>query len=146
MLRTDELYLEAHITIAPVTDPVVREYLSNLAKAFKFKLAHLVMIKDKGPDKPSERDTFMTGHSKNIDDLAARSKGLVTILRECDFKVWRYKIESCVIDSRNQGDIWNVLDPEAPVQPLIACDGCRPPAQETHILRLDQLPRQDHGG
>lgn len=120
-----ELYLEAHITISPVYD-AERENAEAIARAFNFKLAHLVMLKSKGPDKPSQRDTFMTGHSKNVDDLAERSKLLVTALKAEGFKVWRYKIESCVIDSRQQGDVWEALDPNAPVQPLIACDGCRP--------------------
>ncbi len=89
-----------------------------------FKLAHLVMLKSAGKDKPSQRDTFMTGHSKNIDELAARTKALCSSLRAAGFKVWRYKIESCVIDSRQQGDQWMVLDEARPELPLIACDGC----------------------
>jgi len=117
------LYLEAHITISPILGEE-RERASGLAKIFGFKLAHLVMLKDQGPEKPSQRDTFMTGHSKNIDDLAKRTQELVQELNGHGFKVWRYKIESCVVDSRQQGDLWSVLDPERPVQPLIACDGC----------------------
>lgn len=120
-----ELYLEAHITISPVFD-MDRERASDIAKEFKFKLAHLVMVKAKGADKTSNRDTFMTGHSKNIDDLALRSRLLVIALKAGGYKVWRYKIESCVVDSRQQGDVWNALDPQAPIQPLIACEGCRP--------------------
>jgi len=121
-----DLYLESHVTISPVFDQR-RDEAGEIAKTFGFKLAHLVMLKSKGPDKPSERDTFMTGHSKNIDDLADRTKALLLALKAADFKVWRYKIENCVVDSRQQGDIWEALDAEAPIQPLIACDGCRPP-------------------
>lgn len=117
-----DLYLESHVTIAPVFDGE-RERASEIAKRFGFKIAHLVMIKG-GVDKPSQRDTFMTGHDKNIDDLAVRTKLVVTELRAAGFKVWRYKIESCVIDSRQTGDQWNVLDPDRPALPLIACDGC----------------------
>lgn len=118
-----ELYLEAHITIEPVFDEQ-RQEASELASRYGFKLAHLVMLKDKGPDRPSQRDTFMTGHSKNIDDLAFRTKSMVALLNANRFKVWRYKIESCVIDSRQQGDTWGVLAPDRSEQPLIACDGC----------------------
>ena len=120
-----ELYLEAHITISPVFGDA-RTRAETVAKSFGFKLAHLVMLKDKGPDKPSERDTFITGHAKNIDALVERTRMVVMMLKAEGFKVWRYKIESCVIDSRQTGDIWNALDPDRPELPLIACDGCRP--------------------
>lgn len=119
-----ELYLEAHVTISPVFDSK-RKHADLIAKRYGFKLAHLVMLKDQGPDTPSQRDTFMTGHDKNIDALAQRTHELVQDLVEHNFKVWRYKIESCVIDSRQTGDIWSALDPNRPEQPLIACDGCR---------------------
>lgn len=117
-----ELYLEAHVTISPVFDEE-RERAAALAKEHGFKLAHLVMLK-RGPDVPSPRDTFMTGHSKSVDDLAMRMQTLVRVLVAAGFKVWRYKIESCVLDSRQQGDVWGALDPERPPQPLIACNGC----------------------
>jgi hypothetical protein len=119
---SEQLYLEAHVTISPVHDEE-REKAAAIARAHGFKLAHLVMLK-RGPDVPSQRDTFMTSHGKNIDDLAARTKQVVQQLRTYGFKVWRYKIESCVLDSRQQGDTWGVLDPDRPPQPLIACDGC----------------------
>lgn len=118
-----DLYLEAHVTISPVFD-AERERAAALAATYKFKLAHLVMLKGKGPDQPSQRDTFMTGHSKSIDDLAVRTQSLVRALKEAGFQVWRYKIETCVVDSRQQGDIWEVLDPARPELPLIACEGC----------------------
>lgn len=117
-----ELYLEAHITISPVFDNE-RELASTIARRHGFKLAHLVMLR-KETDITSTRDTFMTGHSKNIDDLARRTKSICEALVDSGFKVWRYKIESCVIDSRQTGDQWNVLDVEHPSLPLIACDGC----------------------
>lgn len=122
---SQDLYLEAHVTIAPVFD-MEREMADIIARKYNFKLAHLVMLKKQpgDTDKPSQRDTFMTGHSKNIDELAIRTRRLVQALRAEAFKVWRYKIESCVIDSRQQGDTWGVLDPARPEQPLIACDGC----------------------
>ena len=122
-MNPSEHYLEAHVTISPVFGSD-RDRASEIAKRHKFKLAHLVMLKEKGPDMPSQRDTFMTGHSKNIDDLVQRTKAVVEELRATGFKVWRYKVESCVIDSRQQGDIWGALDPERPSQPLIACDSC----------------------
>ena len=119
-----DLYLEAHVTIAPVFDQE-RERVKALVEPYGFKLAHLVMLKDKGPDLPSQRDSFMTGHGKDIDDLAGRTRQVVLALGCHGFKVWRYKIESCVIDSRQTGDVWGIgLDPERPALPQIACDGC----------------------
>lgn len=118
-----DLYLESHVTISPVIGEL-RETARIIASDYGFKLAHLVMLKDHGPDQPSQRDTFMTGHSKHIDELAHRTQRLVERLRDCGFRVWRYKIESCVIDSRQQGDTWGVLDKNRPELPLIACEGC----------------------
>lgn len=122
-VQTIELYLEAHVTIAPVFGKH-RDFVERVAKRYGFKLAHLVMLKEKGPDVISQRDTFMTGHGKNIDDLVNRTQDLVADLSLEGYKIWRYKIESCVIDSRQTGDVWNYLDPDRPQQPLIACDGC----------------------
>lgn len=119
-----ELYLEAHVTIAPIFGKE-REQCEIIARSCGFKLAHLIMLKDVGLDKPSQRDTFMTGHGKDIDEIAMRTKEVVRSLRSYGFKVWRYKIESCVIDSRQTGDIWDMLAKDRPAQPLIACDGCR---------------------
>lgn len=119
----NDLYLEAHVTISPVFDGE-RERCQKIAVVHGFKLAHLVMLKERGNGQPSQRDTFMTGHGKNIDELAARTRALVHLLASSGLKVWRYKIESCVIDSRQQGDTWRALDPGRPELPLIACDGC----------------------
>lgn len=123
MSQLSELYLEAHVTIAPVFGKE-RERCEIIARSCGFKLAHLIMLKDIGLDKPSQRDTFMTGHGKNIDEIATRTKEVVRSLRSYGFKVWRYKIESCVIDSRQTGDIWDMLAKDRPELPLIACDGC----------------------
>lgn len=117
------LYLESHVTISPVFDEI-REQVREIAQRYGFKLAHLVLLKDRGPDIPSQRDTFMTGHSKEIDDLVKRTQLLTRELKVKGFKIWRYKIEACTFDSRQQGDFWEVMDPDAPVLPLIACDGC----------------------
>lgn len=121
MTHNPELYLEAHVTIEPIPE-VNRPYVSRLIEPYGFKLAHLIMLKG---NTPSQRDTFMTTHGKEVGELAQRTRNLVTTLKEYGVKVWRYKIETCVIDSRQTGDLWGVLDPDRPELPLIACEGCQ---------------------
>jgi hypothetical protein len=119
-----ELYLEAHVTIEPVFD-AERTRASLIAKAHGFKLAHLLMQKErKATAERSSRDTFMTGHSKFCDDITARTKALVVDLQNNGFKVWRYKIENTMLDSHNV-DVWDLVDRAAPPQPASMCDACR---------------------
>jgi hypothetical protein len=42
------------------------------------------------------------GHGVKMDDMISRMISLIVELKAADFKVWRYKIEDCVIDSRTQ--------------------------------------------
>lgn len=103
------LYLEAHVTIEPVFDER-REQAAEIAQRYKFKLADLLM-KKRAEDtaERSGKDTFMTGHSKSKVDIAARTMALVRTLQASGFKVWRYKVEDTLIDSRN-ADEWNLID------------------------------------
>lgn len=48
----------------------------------------------------SQYDTFMTGHSKDYNDLEDRMLLIINTLQSKEFKVWRYKIEHVVLDSR----------------------------------------------
>jgi len=101
LLSPVHLYLEAHVTIEPVFDEL-RESAGLIAKSYNFKLAHLLMKKQrKETEQRSDKDTFMTGHDTNYRNLACRTIGLVRDLREAGFKVWRYKIENTICDSRN---------------------------------------------
>lgn len=118
-----DLYLEAHITIEPVFD-TERERAAEIGKAYGFKLAHLLMQRErKETAERSSRDTFMTGHSKFCDDIQIRTKECVLALKASGFKVWRYKIENTVLDSRN-ADVWNLVAADAPSLPAIMCDQC----------------------
>lgn len=104
-------YYESHITIEPVFDER-RELAASLAKEFNFKLADLLMKKrSEETEVRSDKDTFMTGHSKSKIDIETRTKNLVIRLQKNGFKVWRYKIEDTLLDSRNQ-DVWNLINPE----------------------------------
>lgn len=118
-----QLYLEAHLTLEPIKDHE-RAIVEEIARRHQFRLARLVMLKDAGPDQPSRRDSFMTAHGKQIDELAERAHACCRALRDAGFRLWRYKIESCAIDSRQTGDQWGVLDADRPELPLISCDGC----------------------
>lgn len=105
---TVKYYLESHITIEPVFDER-REAAALLAKPYNFKLAHLLMQKEReATAERSDRDTFMTGHSKSRRDIIERTKQLVMVLKANGFKVWRYKIEDTLIDSRNE-DVFGLL-------------------------------------
>lgn len=103
------LYYEAHITIEPVFDNN-RDFAADIANQYNFKLAHLLMKKRSADtEERSDKDTFMTGHSKNLTDISERTKALVTHLKAEGFKVWRYKIEDTLVDSRTD-DQWRLLD------------------------------------
>lgn len=108
------LYLEAHITLSPLTE---REHLiaDELASAFGFRLAKLLMVKDRAvTEERSNRDTFMTGHGKTRADLLARTAGLIDELKKTGFKVWRYKIEDTLLDSRHDPDMFDAVHDTAP--------------------------------
>jgi hypothetical protein len=104
------IYLETHITIEPVFEENL-ELLKKLVQPFGFKVASLLLQK-RANDTPelSKYDTFMTAHNSVEDyDLACNNiKQVVVLLNDSGYKVYRYKIESVVIDSRNK-DIFNLL-------------------------------------
>jgi hypothetical protein len=104
-----KLYFEAHVTIEPIFDEKL-EQAKVLAESCGFKIASLLM-KKRGEDTPerSKYDTFMTGHSKNYGVIANKVIELVERLRVAGFKVWRYKIEDTICDSRTE-DIFNILN------------------------------------
>lgn len=102
------LYLEAHVTIEPVFGERL-ELAGEIAKAHKFRLADLLMQKEReATPERSDKDTFMTGHSRYLSDILVRTRGLVQSLQHHGFTVWRYKVEDTVLDSRNE-DIWGWL-------------------------------------
>lgn len=100
--HTTELYFEAHITIEPVFD-ARRLDAAFVAEVYRFRLAELLMRKrETDTARRSDKDTFMTGHSADWHDIVQRTTGCVRALREAGFKVWRYKIENTLLDSRRQ--------------------------------------------
>lgn len=105
---TVRLYLEAHITIEPVFDER-RAQAAEIANRFNFRLADLLMKKRaEDTEERSSKDTLMTGHSKSKADITHRLQHLVRALQSAGFKVWRYKIEDTLVDSRTE-DEFNLL-------------------------------------
>lgn len=109
MSDTVELYLEAHVTIEPVFDGR-RVSAGVIAQRHKFRLAELLMKKERdATEERSDKDTFMTGHSKSKFDIESRTRALVLDLKANGFKVWRYKVEDTLVDSKHGGDSWGLL-------------------------------------
>ena len=74
-----------------------------------FKVADLLMKKRSADtEERSQYDTFMTGHSKEYEDLEIRMKRCIGTLLAGQFQVWRYKIEHVILDSR-EFDILELL-------------------------------------
>lgn len=102
------LYYESHITIDPVFD-ARRDMAAQIASQFGFRLAKLIMRKHEADEEqPSQDDTFMTGHSQDMMDIAMRTRNCVQRLNLEGFVVRRYKIEDTVVDSRTN-DIYRIL-------------------------------------
>lgn len=99
------LYLEAHVTIEPIFDEQLTK-ASELAIKHGFKIANLLMKKrSEDTEERSQYDTFMTGHSRSFLDLQNRLRALITELKQERFKIWRYKIEDTVMDSRMNDEL-----------------------------------------
>lgn len=103
-----KLYFESHVTIEPIYDEKL-EIASNIAKLHGFKIATLLMKKRaEDTETRSQYDTFMTAHSKSLSKMIIGITGLVEELQKQGFKVWRYKIEDIMMDSRTK-DVLNLL-------------------------------------
>lgn len=106
------MYYESHVTIEPVFDDRLEE-ATKIALNHGFKIANLLMQKREA-DQPerSKHDTFMTRHAPStIDgllDIKSRTCMLVVDLQANGFKVWRYKLERAIFDSRIE-DTWELL-------------------------------------
>lgn len=102
MIPDAKYYFECHITIEPVYDERL-ELATEIAKKHKFIIAELLMRKRKeDTESRSKNDTFMTGRHSNYEILEDRMKSCIYYLQLNGFKVWRYKIEDTIIDSKQQ--------------------------------------------
>lgn len=101
-------YYEAHVTIEPVFDEK-REEADKIASENGFRLAKLLMQREReSTELRSDKDTFMTSTSTELHVIVDNTFKLIDALKASGFKVWRYKIEDTLIDSR-YGDKWQVL-------------------------------------
>jgi hypothetical protein len=102
------LYYEAHITVEPVFDER-RDLLASVAKEYGFKLADLLMKKrEDDTETRSSKDSFLTGTDRVLTKLDLRMLYTMRALTSGGFKIWRYKIESIVMDSRCY-DFYDIL-------------------------------------
>lgn len=94
------LYHESHVTVEPVFDTRL-EQLKYLSELHGFHVADLLMQKRK-EDSPerSRFDTFCSSRSVDPAALEGRMFAFVAALRSAGFRVWRYKIEDVVLDSK----------------------------------------------
>lgn len=92
------LYYESHITIEPVFGERLQQF-SDIVEQHGFKAAKLLMQKDReATPERSNKDTFCTGRGKRLINLDDRMMHCVTDLKDAGFAVWRYKIESVLVD------------------------------------------------
>lgn len=103
---------ECHITCEPILDLADLDKFKELCAdaAVPFKVANLLMQK-RPIDTPerSKNDTFCTGHHNQRWVLENAMVGLIEKLRMANIKVWRYKIEEIVLDSKYGGDSLGLL-------------------------------------
>lgn len=102
-------YYESHITIEPVFDRALMR-VAQISAAHGFKVADLLMQKRASDTaERSKHDTFCTGRSRDFDDLCERMEWCVRHLRAVGFRVWRYKIEDTILDSKVDHDELGLL-------------------------------------
>lgn len=113
-MNTTNFYFESHVTIEPIFDDQL-SLASTIARSHGFKVADLLMKKRKNDTvERSKYDTFMTGRSNTYQFLEDNMKNLIIELRSNGFKVWRYKIENILCDSRYY-DIYGLCDIDAKI-------------------------------
>ena len=98
--RSSRHYYEAHVTVEPVFDQDLERF-KTICHDYKFRVATLLMQKRKeDTEERSKNDSFCTGRGISFTDIEKRMLALVQRLQKEGFTVWRYKIESTLIDSR----------------------------------------------
>ena len=90
---------EAHVTVEPLQGQL-KEHFDRVCQCNGFKPANLVMIKEDGSSTPSNQDTFCTARGNSVSELKQLIYSLAGDLDNLRIKIWRYKIESIIIDSK----------------------------------------------
>lgn len=107
-------YFECHITIEPL--PMATIILLRKPVAYyHFRIADLYMAKREGDTEQRPKyDTFMTARDRNYIALRYNMTQCIRYLeREAGIKVWRYKIEDTICDSKLE-DIYNLISNKEP--------------------------------
>lgn len=138
--RSNRHYYEAHVTVEPVFEERLEQF-KNICHEYKFRVANLLMQKRKSDtEERSKNDSFCTGRGISFTDIKTRMLALVEVLEKEGFKVWRYKIESTLMDSRYD-DTERPLDkaslPEKEKDPKPPADGALPGRVCEHSWVLD---------
>lgn len=94
-------YFEAHVTLDPVQEKAELELLDRLCSAFDFKRANLLMQKTS----TAPKDAFCSARSTSLTSLTRDVEAFVQHLKQNNFVVRRYKIESTLIDSRHHDEL-----------------------------------------
>lgn len=98
--RDSRHYYEAHITVEPVFEERLEKF-KIICHDYKFHAANLYMQKRKeDTEERSKNDAFCTGRGISYSDIETRMLELIKRLEIEGFQVWRYKIESTLLDSR----------------------------------------------
>lgn len=101
---------EVHITIEPVFTETRMEELRRISEENGFKPAHLAMLKEGKEPETSRYDTFITGHWASYYLAEQHMRVAILYLKSAGFRVWRYKIESIVLDSKYEHDPLDLLE------------------------------------
>jgi MazG nucleotide pyrophosphohydrolase domain len=127
--RDSRHYYEAHVTVEPVFEDRLEEF-KVICQDYKFRVASLFMQKRReDTEERSKNDSFCTGRGISYTDIEKRMLALVSRLEKEGFKVWRYKIESTVMDSRYDDSKYPLdkddlpekeKDPRAPAEGALA--------------------------
>lgn len=127
--RSTRHYYEAHVTVEPVFEDRLERF-KVVCHDYKFRVANLLMQKRReDTEERSKNDSFCTGRGISYTDIKTRMLSLVDRLQKEGFKVWRYKIESTLLDSRYD-DAERPLDkselPEKERDPKAPAEGALP--------------------
>lgn len=102
------LYYEVHVTIEPVFG-VDLDVVNNIANCHGFRVADLLMLRNReATEERSNKDTFMTTRGTDYSDCVDRTLQLIYELQDNKIKVWRYKLEDTIFDSKLD-DIYNLI-------------------------------------
>lgn len=106
----DVIVYESHVTIEPVFGERLEQFKS-ICSDYRFRVAKLLLQKRENETATrSMNDSFCTGHSSTQEDLTQRMMLLCKALIASGFKVWRYKIEAVVLDSRTKDVLGLLVD------------------------------------